>query len=103
LFGLVCWRQPPARPATVAPPVCLLSVRRNYVTLAEPHGRAGRTQEFVLAALVKLGAAVTGGKWVVLSGALTGETVPPTPPGAGLRLAHLELAKPLGLSPSDFL
>ncbi|MBL8795061.1 MAG: DUF4147 domain-containing protein, partial [Planctomycetia bacterium] len=59
----------------VAPPVCVLSGGETTVTLTEHHGLGGRNQEFVLAALNKLGAAGMHGV-VLLSGGTDGEDGP---------------------------
>lgn len=65
----------------MSPPVCLLSGGETTVTLPPGHGLGGRNQEFVLAALIKLG--LEGLRQVVvLSGGTDGEDGPTDAAGA---------------------
>jgi glycerate 2-kinase len=86
----------------VAPPACLLSGGETTVTLAPDHGLGGRNQEFVLAALLKLGPAGMDGV-VVLSGGTDGEDGPTDAAGATAGAATLRRAAALGLDGADFL
>jgi glycerate-2-kinase len=61
------------------PPVCLLSGGETTVTLSPQHGLGGRNQEFVLAALLKLG---KRSNIVILSGGTDGEDGPTDAAGA---------------------
>lgn len=63
------------------PPVCLLSGGETTVTLAANHGKGGRNQEFVLAAMRQLGANGLR-KAIVLSGGTDGEDGPTDAAGA---------------------
>ena len=84
------------------PPVCVLSGGETTVTLTGDHGRGGRNQEFVLAALLKLGH--TGMREVViLSGGTDGEDGPTDAAGAVADAETLLLAAERGLYPSAFL
>jgi glycerate 2-kinase len=65
----------------IAPPACILSGGETTVTLSPNHGRGGRNQEFVLAALVKLGEDGLRDA-VVLSGGTDGEDGPTDAAGA---------------------
>jgi glycerate 2-kinase len=84
----------------LAAPVCLLSGGETTVTLAPTPGKGGRNQEFVLAALLKLGAAPNV---VVLSGGTDGEDGPTDAAGATADAATLERATALGLNGWDAL
>ncbi len=86
----------------LAPPVCLLSGGETTVTLGPEHGRGGRNQEFVLAALAKLGA--KGMRDVVLlSGGTDGEDGPTDAAGALADEGTLARAAAKGLAPGPFL
>src|SRR4029077_12170105 len=65
----------------VRPPACLLSGGETIVTLGDQPGKGGRNQEFVLAAMNRLGA---GGleKLTILSGGTDGEDGPTDSAGA---------------------
>jgi hydroxypyruvate reductase/glycerate 2-kinase len=63
----------------IKPPACILLGGETTVTLAADHGLGGRNQEFVLAALIKLGA-VPG--ITILSGGTDGEDGPTDAAGA---------------------
>jgi glycerate 2-kinase len=65
----------------VAPPVCLLSGGETTVTLGPAHDKGGRNQEFVLAALLKLGPENMGNV-AILSGGTDGEDGPTDAAGA---------------------
>lgn len=86
----------------VAPPACLLLGGETTVTLGDTPGRGGRNQEFVLAALVKLGAAGMPGV-TVLSGGTDGEDGPTDAAGAVADAGTLARAAALGLSAEDHL
>lgn len=79
LAGLV--RSVRADQLPLSPPLCILSGGETTVTLASNHGQGGRNQEFVLAALGKLG---TDGmrEVVLLSGGTDGEDGPTDAAGA---------------------
>jgi glycerate 2-kinase len=62
-------------------PVCLLSGGETTVTLGPEHGQGGRNQEFVLAAILKLGEEDLPGV-AVLSGGTDGEDGPTDAAGA---------------------
>jgi hydroxypyruvate reductase/glycerate 2-kinase len=98
--GLVRSVRADGRPAP--PPVCLLSGGETTVTLGEGHGRGGRNQEFVLAALVKLGAAGMD-HVAVLSGGTDGEDGPTEAAGAVADADTLGRAATLGLDAAGFL
>lgn len=82
-----------------APPVCLLSGGETTVTLSTNPGLGGRNQEFVLAAMLQLGAVANV---VLLSGGTDGEDGP-TNAAALADAATLERASSLGLRGGDFL
>ncbi len=86
--------------APMTPPMCLLSGGETTVTLSANPGKGGRNQEFVLAALMKLG--VTPNV-VVLSGGTDGEDGPTDAAGASADRLTLEKAASLGLNGADFL
>ncbi len=86
----------------VRPPVCVLSGGETTVTLTGEHGRGGRNQEFVLAALLKLGHAGLRDV-VVLSGGTDGEDGPTDAAGAVADAETLLLAAMRGLDPAAFL
>lgn len=65
----------------VKPPACLLSGGETTVTLGDQPGKGGRNQEFVLAAMVHLGASGLE-KMTVLSGGTDGEDGPTDAAGA---------------------
>jgi hydroxypyruvate reductase/glycerate 2-kinase len=84
------------------PPACLLSGGETTVTLGDDHGRGGRNQEFVLAALARLGR--NGLRNVaVLSGGTDGEDGPTDAAGAVADEGTWDRAERLGLSPAAFL
>jgi glycerate 2-kinase len=91
-----------AQAVPAAPPVCVLSGGETTVTLVPGHGRGGRNQEFVLAALGKLGAAGMRGV-VVLSGGSDGEDGPTDAAGALADEITLLRAEKLGLDWQAFL
>ena len=84
----------------IAPPVCLLSGGETTVTLVPTAGKGGRNQEFVLAALLKLGSLPNV---VILSGGTDGEDGPTDAAGAIADAATLARAAALGLNGWDFL
>jgi hydroxypyruvate reductase/glycerate 2-kinase len=86
----------------LAPPACLLSGGETTVTLGPVHGKGGRNQEFVLAALVKLGERGLRDV-VVLSGGTDGEDGPTDAAGAVGDGATLRRAAAAGLDPGAFL
>src|SRR5262249_53134765 len=65
----------------VKPPACLLSGGETTVTLGDSPGKGGRNQEFVLAAMIHLGAAGLH-RLTVLSGGTDGEDGPTDAAGA---------------------
>lgn len=83
-----------------SPPLCILSGGETTVTLGPNAGKGGRNQEFVLAALVKLGALPNV---AVLSGGTDGEDGPTDAAGALADASTLARARNLGLNPADFL
>jgi hydroxypyruvate reductase/glycerate 2-kinase len=86
----------------IRPPVCLLSGGETTVTLTADHGRGGRNQEFVLAAMLKLG--VEGMRDVILlSGGTDGEDGPTDAAGAVADADTLVRAAALTLDPTAFL
>jgi hydroxypyruvate reductase/glycerate 2-kinase len=82
------------------PPVCVLSGGETTVTLGPDAGKGGRNQEFVLAALLKLGAVPSV---VVLSGGTDGEDGPTDAAGALADATTLSRAASLGLDARRFL
>jgi hydroxypyruvate reductase/glycerate 2-kinase len=84
------------------PPVCLLSGGETTVTLTKDHGLGGRNQEFVLAALIKLGRSGMD-QVVVLSGGTDGEDGPTDVAGAVADARTWPTAERLGLAPEAFL
>ena len=84
----------------IAPPVCLLSGGETTVTLCEKPGKGGRNQEFVLAALLKLGRLPDV---VILSGGTDGEDGPTDAAGACADAQSLDIADAAGLVGEDFL
>jgi hydroxypyruvate reductase/glycerate 2-kinase len=88
-----------------SPPVCLLSGGETTVTLGENHGKGGRNQEFVLAALVHLGQQGETGlrDVVVLSGGTDGEDGPTDAAGAIADVETLQRAAARALSPTTSL
>ena len=81
-------------------PVCILSGGETTVTLAPGAGKGGRNQEFVLAALLKLGGL---SNVVILSGGTDGEDGPTDAAGACADAGTLQCAKSLGLDGEEFL
>jgi hydroxypyruvate reductase/glycerate 2-kinase len=100
LAGVVRSIRADGRP--LAPPACVLLGGETTVTLPSDHGRGGRNQEFVLAALLKLGRAGLPGV-VVLSGGTDGEDGPTDAAGAVAGASTLERAAAAGLNAADFL
>jgi hydroxypyruvate reductase/glycerate 2-kinase len=86
----------------LAPPACILSGGETTVTLSPNHGRGGRNQEYVLAALGKLGAEETRGV-VLLSGGTDGEDGPTDAAGASADEQTLAKAAARGLDWRAFL
>jgi glycerate 2-kinase len=85
-----------------AAPLCLLSGGETTVTLAPDHGRGGRNQELVLAALGHLGLEEMAGV-VLLSGGTDGEDGPTDAAGALADNTTLPRAAGLGLDWRQFL
>jgi len=85
-----------------APPACLLSGGETTVSLGEGHGKGGRNQELVLAALHQLGPAGLD-DMVFLSGGTDGEDGPTDAAGAFGDAEMLRMAAPRNLNPADFL
>jgi hydroxypyruvate reductase/glycerate 2-kinase len=86
----------------LTPPVCVLSGGETTVTLAPEHGRGGRNQEFVLAALIALGQAGMD-RVILLSGGTDGEDGPTDAAGAVADAGTLARAAAQNLSPPAFL
>ncbi|MBI2808288.1 MAG: glycerate kinase [Planctomycetes bacterium] len=84
----------------IAPPACILSGGETTVTLSANPGKGGRNQEFVLAAMLKLGAMPNV---VVLSGGTDGEDGPTDAAGAIADASTLQRAKAKGLDGWDQL
>jgi glycerate 2-kinase len=84
------------------PPVCVLIGGETTVSLGERPGKGGRNQEFVLAALAKLGTGGMAGV-CVLSGGTDGEDGPTDAAGAVATADTLARAAALGLDPRPFL
>ena len=84
----------------LAPPVCILSGGETTVTLCDHPGKGGRNQEFVLAAILKLGAMPN---IVILSAGTDGEDGPTDAAGAIADAGTLRRAAALGLDGHDFL
>ena len=89
----------------ISPPACILSGGETTVTLGEKPGQGGRNQEFVLAALAKLG--TLGNRSLeevaILSGGSDGEDGPTDAAGAVGNLDTMLAAGKLGLNVEDFL
>ena len=83
-------------------PVCILSGGETTVTLGEHHGVGGRNQEFVLAAINKLGRPGLKGV-VVLSGGTDGEDGPTDAAGAVADEHTLQRSETQALDPAVFL
>jgi glycerate 2-kinase len=86
----------------VRPPICLLSGGETTVTLTADHGRGGRNQEFVLAAMLKLGEEGMRNV-IILSGGTDGEDGPTDAAGAVADADTLVRAAALKLDPTAFL
>jgi hydroxypyruvate reductase/glycerate 2-kinase len=86
----------------LSPPVCILSGGETTVTLADDHGKGGRNQEFVLAALAALGQSAMK-RTVILSGGTDGEDGPTDAAGAVADEATLARAIADGLQPTTYL
>ena len=80
--------------------MCVLSGGETTVALSANPGKGGRNQEFVLAALLKLGATP---HVVALSGGTDGEDGPTDAAGAIADASTLERARSLGLDGWDVL
>lgn len=86
----------------VKPPACLLSGGETTVTLGDRPGKGGRNQEFVLAAMVHLGASGLE-KLTVLSGGTDGEDGPTDAAGAVAEAKTWQAAWDKRLDPDDAL
>jgi glycerate 2-kinase len=86
----------------VKPPACLLSGGETTVTLGDNPGKGGRNQEFVLAAMIQLGASGLE-KLTVLSGGTDGEDGPTDAAGAVADATTWEAAWAKELDPDDAL
>jgi hydroxypyruvate reductase/glycerate 2-kinase len=86
----------------IAPPACVLLGGETTVTLGTEPGRGGRNQEFVLAALVKLGERHMNGV-CLLSGGTDGEDGPTDAAGAVATIETLQQANELRLNPQSYL
>jgi len=84
------------------PPVCILSGGETTVTLSTDHGKGGRNQEFVLAALGKLGPDEMHDVFL-LSGGTDGEDGPTDAAGACADEQTLIRAASLGLDWQTFI
>jgi hydroxypyruvate reductase/glycerate 2-kinase len=98
LAGIV--RSIRAQAIPVAPPVCVLSGGETTVNLGLEHGKGGRNQELVLAALLALGP--TPGV-TILSGGTDGEDGPTDAAGAVADAGTLAVAQQQGLDAGQFL
>ncbi len=83
-------------------PACVLSGGETTVTLVDNHGKGGRNQEFVLAALIALSSSALD-DIVILSGGTDGEDGPTDAAGAVADRQTFEHASALGLAPTAFL
>lgn len=90
-----------SRGEPVLPPACVLIGGETTVALGDGSGRGGRNQEFVLAALAKLGPEMDG--VCVLSGGTDGEDGPTDAAGAVATAETLCTAVAAGLDPRAFL
>jgi glycerate-2-kinase len=81
-------------------PLCLLSGGETTVTLCDNPGRGGRNQEFVLAAILRLGQLPNV---VVLSGGTDGEDGPTDAAGALADAGTLQRGQRAGLSARECL
>jgi glycerate-2-kinase len=86
----------------VRPPACLLSGGETTVTLGDSPGKGGRNQEFVLAAMIHLGASGLE-RVTVLSGGTDGEDGPTDAAGAVADGETWGAARAAGLDPDDAL
>jgi hydroxypyruvate reductase/glycerate 2-kinase len=86
----------------VKPPACLLSGGETTVTLGDNPGKGGRNQEFVLAAMIRLGSSWSHGI-TILSGGTDGEDGPTDSAGAIADQRTLEEASATHLDPNDAL
>jgi hydroxypyruvate reductase/glycerate 2-kinase len=86
----------------ISPPACILIGGETTVTLGDRPGQGGRNQEFVLAALVKLGLDHMN-EVCVLSGGTDGEDGPTDAAGAVATKETLRRAAELGLDPRPYL
>jgi glycerate 2-kinase len=84
----------------IAPSACLLSGGETTVTLSDDPGKGGRNQEFVLAALLKLGMTPN---LAILSAGTDGEDGPTDAAGALADASTFDHATQLGLDGRDFL
>jgi len=83
-------------------PACLLSGGETTVTLADGHGQGGRNQEYVLAALIKMGE--LGMKaTTILSAGTDGEDGPTDAAGAIADADTLKRACAIGLNAAEYL
>lgn len=87
--------------APIAPPACVLIGGETTVTLGETAGKGGRNQEFVLAAVAKLGSELDG--VTVLSGGTDGEDGPTDAAGAFADAGVVSLARERGHLPDSYL
>src|SRR5262249_38602258 len=85
----------------VKPPACLLSGGETTVTLGDSPGKGGRNQEFVLAAMIRLGVGLAN--LTVLSGGTDGEDGPTDAAGAIADLKISFVAWKKNLNPDDAL
>jgi len=86
----------------VKPPACLLSGGETTVTLGDSPGKGGRNQEFVLAALVRLGPYCSHGM-TILSAGTDGEDGPTDVAGAAWEAKTWEDISAHHLDPLDAL
>jgi hydroxypyruvate reductase/glycerate 2-kinase len=87
--------------AGLPPGTCVLSGGETTVTLGDAPGKGGRNQEFVLAAVVELGAEL--GRVTVLSGGTDGEDGPTDAAGAVADAFVRDAARAKHLDPAEFL
>ncbi len=100
LYGIVRSIRELGQP--LKPPACVLLGGETTVALGDSPGLGGRNQEFVLAALARLGRSGMADV-CILSGGTDGEDGPTDAAGAVADAETLEKAKECNITPLDFL